>query len=198
MMSRCGSKAYGIPSVVFQLFSRPTFHFDIPPTVFYPVPKVDSALVSFDFTKQHDGIQFVDEACLRKVLLTTFNRRRKMIRQSLKDVAAADDVSIPQKWSTKRPDELHPAEFIDLTIAMYGTKAEIAAKRDRDREIQQQQLVRTIMTDVVSSSRSSSSSGSEKKEDEDGGSRFKYETIWRKNFYELLKEGRVSTESIVG
>jgi hypothetical protein len=195
-MSRCGNKAYGIPSVVFQLFSRPTFHFDIPPTVFYPVPKVDSALVSFDFTKQHDGIKFVDESCLRKVLLTTFNRRRKMIRQSLKDVAAADGVAIPEKWSTKRPDELHPAEFIDLTVAMYGTKLEVAAKRDREQQQQQQQQqqpsIKKIMTDV-----SSPSFISDKGEIEGGSGKFKYETIWRKNFYELLKEGRMSNESMI-
>ena len=193
MLSRCGSKAYGIPSVVFQLFSRPTFHFDIPPTVFYPVPKVDSALVSFDFTKQHDGIQFVDDSCLRKVLLTTFNRRRKMIRQSLKDVAAADGVAIPEKWSTKRPDELRPAEFIDLTVAMYGTKAEIAAKRDREQIKEQQQSTRKIVCDV-----SSSIVSSDKKGGEGDSNKFKYETIWRKNFYELLKEGRMSSESIIG
>lgn len=40
------TKDYGIPSVVLQLYCRnPKILFKIPPTVFYPVPKVDSALV---------------------------------------------------------------------------------------------------------------------------------------------------------
>ena len=41
------TKDYGIPSVVFQLYcNKPKLLFKIPPTVFYPIPKVDSALVS--------------------------------------------------------------------------------------------------------------------------------------------------------
>jgi 16S rRNA A1518/A1519 N6-dimethyltransferase RsmA/KsgA/DIM1 with predicted DNA glycosylase/AP lyase activity len=40
------TKDYGIPSVVFQLYCvSPKILFKIPPTVFYPAPKVDSALV---------------------------------------------------------------------------------------------------------------------------------------------------------
>lgn len=40
------TKQYGIPSVVFQLYGSPTMNFLIPPTVFYPKPDVDSALLT--------------------------------------------------------------------------------------------------------------------------------------------------------
>jgi hypothetical protein len=40
--SRC--KDYGILSVLFQLYTRPRINFKLPPTVFYPQPKVSSSL----------------------------------------------------------------------------------------------------------------------------------------------------------
>jgi 16S rRNA (adenine1518-N6/adenine1519-N6)-dimethyltransferase len=59
-------KDYGIPSVVFQLYGKTNLLFKIPPTVFYPVPKVDSALISIDFTKPHPELERVDKLLLRK------------------------------------------------------------------------------------------------------------------------------------
>ncbi len=53
----------------------------------------------------------------------SFNKRRKMLRQSLKELALEDNVTIPEKWSTLRPDQLNPQQFIELTIDMYGTVA---------------------------------------------------------------------------
>lgn len=44
---RC--KEYGILSVLFQLYTQPKINFKIPPTVFYPQPKVTSALITLDF-----------------------------------------------------------------------------------------------------------------------------------------------------
>jgi hypothetical protein len=31
------------------------------------------------------------------------------------------DVTIPDRWATKRPEELQPAEFITLTADLFGT-----------------------------------------------------------------------------
>ena len=55
--TRC--KAYGILSVVFQLYADCSIHFKIPPTVFYPQPKVNSALV---------GLRFIGPTALRQRL----------------------------------------------------------------------------------------------------------------------------------
>jgi ribosomal RNA small subunit methyltransferase A len=43
MVAPICTKDYGILSVVFQLYADVNCHFKIPPTVFYPKPKVDSA-----------------------------------------------------------------------------------------------------------------------------------------------------------
>lgn len=60
------TKTYGIPSVVFQLYCKPTLNFEIPPTVFYPKPKVDSGLVTFDFKKYDKEVDRVNPLHLRK------------------------------------------------------------------------------------------------------------------------------------
>lgn len=60
IVAKPSTKEYGILSVVFQLYATPRMNFKIPPTVFYPQPKVDSALVTIDFTKPHPGIYSVD------------------------------------------------------------------------------------------------------------------------------------------
>ena len=82
-------KDYGILSVVFQLYADCTLHFKIPPTVFYPKPKVFSALVGLRFIgpaqlrKRLGGVTPVQ---LRQVLTCTFQQRRKTVRNSLKQL----------------------------------------------------------------------------------------------------------------
>jgi ribosomal RNA small subunit methyltransferase A len=66
MIAKPRTKPYGIPSVVFQLYCKPSFNFKIPPKVFFPVPKVDSALVTFDFTRQHPDLKHVNGNDLRR------------------------------------------------------------------------------------------------------------------------------------
>lgn len=80
------TKDYGIPSVVFQLYGTPSMNFKIPPTVFFPVPKVDSALITIDFTTPHPRLASINRDCLRKILTYSFQQRRKMLRVSLKGI----------------------------------------------------------------------------------------------------------------
>merc|ERR1711957_231671 len=49
IVAKTRTKDYGILSVVFQLYAECKLHFKIPPTVFYPQPKVDSALIGLHF-----------------------------------------------------------------------------------------------------------------------------------------------------
>lgn len=81
------TKDYGILSVVFQLYADCKLHFKIPPTVFYPQPKVDSALIGLHFigpNKLRERLCGVRPVNLRRVLTATFQQRRKTIRNSLK------------------------------------------------------------------------------------------------------------------
>lgn len=122
IVAKPSTKAYGILSVVFQLYSTPKLNFKIPPTVFYPQPKVDSALVTLDFTRPHPRCHEVDPYYLKKVIRATFGKRRKMIRSSLKELLAADGLTLSDKWANMRPEQLRPEEFIDLTLELYGQR----------------------------------------------------------------------------
>lgn len=132
------TKQYGIPSVIFQLYGSTKMNFKIPPTVFFPVPKVDSALVTIDFTTPHRDLHLIEMDHLRRIVTMAFRQRRKMMRQSLKDLLLSEALVLPDRWATKRPEELRPEEFIQLTIDVYGTKDEHRqktikiSKRDAD------------------------------------------------------------------
>jgi ribosomal RNA small subunit methyltransferase A len=70
IVAKPNTKAYGIPSVVFQLYGAPKINFKIPPTVFYPKPNVDSALLTLDFTQPHPLLAKVNGDHLRKYVRT--------------------------------------------------------------------------------------------------------------------------------
>ena len=84
------SKDYGILSVVFQLYADCQLHFKIPPTVFYPKPKVDSALIGLRFIGPmalRRRLAGVNPTHLRRVVTTTFQQRRKTVRNTLLKLA---------------------------------------------------------------------------------------------------------------
>lgn len=124
IVAKPNSKPYGILAVVFQLYSRPRLHFTLPPTVFYPQPKVNSALLSLDFSQPHEDLHMVRAQDLRKVVTKSFGKRRKILRQSLKGLVAEDGLVLPEKWLLRRPQELTPGEFLQLTADLYGRREE--------------------------------------------------------------------------
>ena len=107
------SKDYGILSVVFQLYARPRVNFKIPPTVFYPQPKVDSALVTIDFLPSREPFP-VAAKDLRRVVTTAFQQRRKMLRQSLKSLGGEALLAKAGIDPTRRAETLSIAEFCEL------------------------------------------------------------------------------------
>jgi 16S rRNA (adenine1518-N6/adenine1519-N6)-dimethyltransferase len=110
--------------VLFQLYTRPRISFKIPPTVFYPAPKVTSALVTLDFLQETPGggpLLGVEPADLKQVLSLSFQQRRKMLRQSLKGLLAQRGLPpLSDEWATRRPEELEPHEFVELTRLLFG------------------------------------------------------------------------------
>ena len=59
---------------------------------------------------------------LRAVVTTAFGKRRKMMRQSLKELLKEHGIeALPEQWAMRRPEELKPAEFITLTTDLFGT-----------------------------------------------------------------------------
>lgn len=116
------TKAYGILSVVSQLYARPYSLFTVPSTVFSPKPDVTSTMMRFEFVP--DPCLDVNDArltsALRTVIRSSFQQRRKTLRNSLRQVCQAQGVSLPEEWAGKRPEEVTPPEFVRLTKLLFA------------------------------------------------------------------------------
>ena len=108
------TKAYGILSVITQAYSKPTLLFKIPPTCFFPKPRVDSGIISFDFSKTHNA-KIKNHNIFRKLVRTTFAKRRKILSNSIKDLSDNFDYKTIHFDFTKRAEELSVEEFIELS-----------------------------------------------------------------------------------
>ncbi len=75
-----GSKVYGTPSAKLAWYASSARVGTVPPTVFWPVPNVDSGLVSF--TRREPPAD-VDRQRTFEVIDAAFGQRRKMLRSAL-------------------------------------------------------------------------------------------------------------------
>lgn len=112
IVSPPGSKVYGTLSVYFQLYARSRILFDVPPESFHPRPNVDSAVVQIDFGV--DDEPSVDFEALRRTVRAAFGQRRKMLRNSLSQLAEETGTSLPEWAATLRPEAVSPARFVEL------------------------------------------------------------------------------------
>lgn len=81
-----GKKQYGVLSVLLQLYCDTSIRLIVPSSSFYPRPKVESAVVRFDFL-QKPRVEIEDEPTFRKVVKASFGHRRKTLKNSLKNAA---------------------------------------------------------------------------------------------------------------
>lgn len=125
VLSPPGSKQYGVLSVMLQLFASPSSLFDLPPEAFEPAPKVWSSVLRFQPDPTPSGeeaaLTQAQRAALLGLLKLTFEHRRKMLRVSLKKLLASGDVrSPPEHFLTMRPEQLAPAQWLELARALFG------------------------------------------------------------------------------
>ncbi|MGB5236503.1 MAG: 16S rRNA (adenine(1518)-N(6)/adenine(1519)-N(6))-dimethyltransferase RsmA [Flavobacteriaceae bacterium] len=110
--SQEGNKVYGILSVLTQAFYETEFLFTVPPEVFQPPPKVESAVIRL--SRRPEVKLPCDEKLFFKVVKMAFNQRRKTLRNSLKAFALSDNLKEDAIFD-RRPEELAVADFITLT-----------------------------------------------------------------------------------
>ncbi len=91
LISQPGRKSYGSLSCFVQFYCKPTIELYIPKNVFYPQPKVDSALVNLKFL-DNPSVEVKDEKLFFKVIRAAFNQRRKTLLNALwaADISGAD------------------------------------------------------------------------------------------------------------
>ena len=114
-----GTKAYGILSVLCQTYFHTQYHFSVPPGVFSPPPKVDSGVLSLQ--RKEDLIIDFDEKLLFKVVKTSFQQRRKTLRNSLK-ILNIPKLILEDSIFDLRPEKLSAVQFIELTKKVGNAK----------------------------------------------------------------------------
>ncbi|EPR30734.1 Ribosomal RNA small subunit methyltransferase A [Alkalidesulfovibrio alkalitolerans DSM 16529] len=117
-----GNGEYGALSVWLQAFSTPRLLFKVPPQVFRPIPKIDSAVLSF--VPRPPGERPRHPETLSRILATCFQKRRKQLKSILKMWMTE---SLPEEMSargipvTARPEDLSVSEFIWLGERIFGS-----------------------------------------------------------------------------
>ena len=111
IIAKPSTKAYGILSVLLQAYFDAELLFNVPPSVFIPPPKVNSAVIRLvPKTTDLPGSDFEQ---LKTIVKTAFNQRRKTMRNSLKSIFPADILANP--IFNKRPEELTWRDFDALS-----------------------------------------------------------------------------------
>lgn len=107
------TKSYGILSVQAQTLAKVSYEFTVSRNVFFPKPKIESGVVSFDFLHPDLPCQFSN---FKRIVRTAFNQRRKQLKNSLGSIITTGanlDFDL-----TRRPEELMPDDFIRLTVLL--------------------------------------------------------------------------------
>jgi 16S rRNA (adenine1518-N6/adenine1519-N6)-dimethyltransferase len=115
VVAKPGTKQYGRLSLFSKFYSFPSIEFEIPKKSFFPIPKVESALVKFQYN-DHYYNRF-DSSLFEEIIRISFQSRRKMIKNILK-IGYENIQSLMENCSIKensRPEELTLQQFCCLT-----------------------------------------------------------------------------------
>ena len=125
-----GSRTYGILSVLLQAWYSVEYLFTVDEHVFCPPPKVKSAVIRL--TRNEVSSLPCNEVLFRRVVKTTFNQRRKTLRNNIRPLLAQIDNEqrekgmqpkdhtewLAQELFQKRPEQLSVQDFISLALSL--------------------------------------------------------------------------------
>ena len=108
-----GSKTYGILSILIQAWYKVEYLFTVHEHVFNPPPKVKSAVIRM--TRNETKELGCNERLFKLIVKTTFNQRRKTLRNSISSILEKGNPLSNDPVFNKRPEQLSEQEFIELT-----------------------------------------------------------------------------------
>lgn len=120
LCARPGGNDYGALSAWVQSFARVRYLFRVPPHVFRPQPKVDSAVMLFEPMVSDNRPS--DPDALASLLHICFQKRRKQLRNILRtwwSQAVEQSLEGRVQLATTRPEELTPREFQVLARVLF-------------------------------------------------------------------------------
>ena len=122
LAARPGSKTYGVPSVKVAWYAGASRVGTVSPTVFWPVPNVESGLVAINRRPQPKTTATRDQVFA--VVDAAFAQRRKMLRSALaglagSSTAATDAVVAAELDPTARGETLDVTDFARLAESVF-------------------------------------------------------------------------------
>ena len=117
MVAAPGNSDYGRLSVMLQYRFEMERLFIVPPGAFTPAPKVDSAIVRM-LPKPVEQRQARDEQQFARIVTAAFGQRRKMLRNTLRDMFDEAALEALEVRPTARPEELAVADYVRLANAL--------------------------------------------------------------------------------
>jgi 16S rRNA (adenine1518-N6/adenine1519-N6)-dimethyltransferase len=116
MAAERGSKDYAAYAVLAQLLARVSISHRVPPTVFDPPPRVDSAVVEMERREPPD-----DYVGIRRLVLGAFRSRRKRLVNNLPEPARGPAPRVLESLGygpNARAEELAPEDFAALYASL--------------------------------------------------------------------------------
>jgi len=126
-----GTKAYGVPSVLTQLYATVETICTVGPRSFFPAPQVESQVIRLVF-QEAPRVAVRDEKVFQRVVKAAFAQRRKTLRNTLRAAGydGIDEVSARVGISLQRRGEtLSVKEFAILANELHNQRPFIGEKR---------------------------------------------------------------------
>lgn len=119
--SSSGSKKYGILSILVQAYFQIEYLFTVNENVFYPPPKVKSAVIML----KRNQVKALDcnEKLFFEIVKAGFNQRRKTLRNSLRKYSFPESGTITDLLN-KRAEQLDVSDFVYLTQNVINKSSE--------------------------------------------------------------------------
>ncbi|MCE5185514.1 MAG: 16S rRNA (adenine(1518)-N(6)/adenine(1519)-N(6))-dimethyltransferase RsmA [Planctomycetaceae bacterium] len=129
MTARPGHAEYGTLSILMQATGTVRPLRKLPPSVFWPRPQVDSAMVSYE-RDESMAAQIHSMQIFKQIINLFMNHRRKMLKACVK--FAQDDLVCVRHWPDvfeeacvdphSRPEELTPRQYINIANLCFEQK----------------------------------------------------------------------------
>lgn len=128
LLAKVDTKAYGAPSVLFQLYAEPRGRFRVGSSAFYPRPQVASEVIRVHL-HANPRVSVEEPRLMGAIVRAAFNQRRKMLRNAIQTLPAPLTLP-PPVW-----EEVFAAAGIDgrvrgetLDLATYARLSDAAGK----------------------------------------------------------------------
>jgi 16S rRNA (adenine1518-N6/adenine1519-N6)-dimethyltransferase len=122
MVAEPGGSEFGRLSVMLQYRYDMDRLFIVPPESFVPAPKVDSAIVRM-IPRPLSALNAIDEEMFATVVSAAFSQRRKMLRNTLRELISEEKLEALGIKPTSRAETLSVEDYVNISNALSNQKS---------------------------------------------------------------------------